>query len=389
MNKIQVLEVIAGFSIEYPLGGIERFVIELVQSFNKSKFEITVAGLWLFENTFRQKWIDLLNQKEVSTVEFAIWEPQTPLRSFLKTLVSVYDYVSSNPIDIYHSHDQFGDLIGILIKITHPKILLVRTVQNNFEWQRKPLRRILFTHTLIPLFYKREIGVNKSIVNMLNNRWIYKLINKKALNIPNASNLNKFMDINIDIEGKKTSLGIEKHHPIIGTVGRLHYQKGFDTLLNAIPFVLDDHPNALLVIVGDGPLLEPIKKQVEDLAIQKSVVLLGARGDIPEVLRIFDIFVSSSRWEGLPGVLLEAMASGIPIVATNIPGTNEIINNEINGLLVNPEDPVSMAKGIKQLLSSPEIQSKFIAESFIKVQSYSIENISHEYEKVYEGILNR
>jgi len=386
MDKIHVVEVIAGFSLEHPLGGIERFVIELAQSLNKTNFEITVAGLWVFENNYREKWINLLNQQGIITRELSFWNPDRPLFSFLRSLKSLKKLLSSQPINIYHSHDQFGDIMGIILKVFNWKLKLVRTVQNNYEWQNKPIRRFLFTNMLIPLFYDVEIGVNNHIINYLNNRWICRVQNKKAIRIPNASNLAMFNKIKVDLNQKKSSIGIELDRQIIGSVGRLHNQKGYDILIKAFSKILKKYPRALLVLVGDGPLRDVLQKQVEDMGIQESTLFLGTRVDVPEILRIFDIFVSSSRWEGIPGVLLESMAAGVPIVATNVPGTNELIDDKINGLLVETENPDALFEGINLLLSNPKLCKKLVVEGSKNISIYSMDVISQAYEKIYTGI---
>ena len=389
MKKIRVIEIIAGFSIEHPLGGIERFVIEMTQCFNQAEFDITVAGLWIFENEYRQKWIDQLNDNGITTVEFYNWVSKKPYLSFINSFRMLSTYLSTHPVNVYHSHDQFGDLMGILLKLRFKKLKLVRTVQNNFEWAKRPFRKLIFTNGLFPHFYDVEIGVNNKIIDDLNSRFFSKFINKNAVKIPNASNIANFIGLEIDVNCKKLSLGIGLNRLIIGSVGRLHEQKGYDVLLKAFQTILKSHPDAFLVILGDGPLFGVLNKQAMALGIQESVIFLGSRGDVAEVLKTFDVFVSSSRWEGLPGVVLESMAAGIPVVATDIPGTNEIIENKINGLLVKPGNSEKLAEGILVLLSDREVREKYAAAAITKLSEYDVQNIAKAYENVYRGILEK
>jgi glycosyltransferase involved in cell wall biosynthesis len=248
---------------------------------------------------------------------------------------------------------------------------------------------LILTNALFPLIYNVEIGVNNKIINDLNGRIISKILNKKAIKIPNASNIGNFIDVEIDVTQKKKSLGIGLNRPIVGSVGRLHEQKGFDVLLKAFQIIIKSYPHPLFVIAGDGPLFDELNKLAKDLGIQESIVFLGSRSDVADVLKTYDIFVSSSRWEGLPGVVLESMAAGIPIVATDIPGTNEIIEDKINGLLVEPGNPEKLAEGILAMLSDRDVREKYATAAYKKLSDYSVQNIAKLYETVYQGIYKR
>ena len=151
----------------------------------------------------------------------------------------------------------------------------------------------------------------------------------------------------------KEEMKIDPQKPVVLFVGNLVWQKGVEYLIRAKEFLNVD---AEIVIVGDGPLFEELKAIVE-FEKMEGITFTGARNDIEKIMPAADIFVLPSLSEGRPTVILEAMASGKPVVATNVGGIPEIVNEE-TGILVNPEDPVGLAEAIDELLQDKELQEK-------------------------------
>lgn len=153
---------------------------------------------------------------------------------------------------------------------------------------------------------------------------------------------------------KKKSLGWTDEGPIVGTVARLHRQKGIPYLLEAAGAFLPFFPNGRLVIVGDGPWRGKLRKKARRLGLEGCVLFLGEREEATSILSLFDVFVLPSLWEGLPFVLVEAASLGKPIVATAVDGISEVIEHEKTGLLVPPRNPEALAAAILQLLRDKE-----------------------------------
>jgi len=136
---------------------------------------------------------------------------------------------------------------------------------------------------------------------------------------------------------------------VVGTVGRLHVQKGHVHLLEAAALIRQSHPQVCIRIIGDGPLRGQLEAHARALRVDGIVEFLGARNDVPEQLRQFDLFVLPSLWEGLPYVLLEAMATGVPVVATDVDGVREVIADSAEGVLVPPSDSRALATAVIHL----------------------------------------
>ncbi len=151
----------------------------------------------------------------------------------------------------------------------------------------------------------------------------------------------------------KKEMGINPQKPVVLFVGNLVWQKGVEYLIKAKEFM---NVEAEMVIVGDGPLFEELKAIVEFEKI-KGITFTGARNDIEKIMPSADIFVLPSLSEGRPTVILEAMASKLPVVATNVGGIPEIVTKG-TGILVNPEDSVGLAEAIDKILQNKELQEK-------------------------------
>jgi glycosyltransferase involved in cell wall biosynthesis len=179
---------------------------------------------------------------------------------------------------------------------------------------------------------------------------------------------------------------------VIGTVGRLAEQKGQSYLLYSFSEILDSYPEARLLLIGDGPLKETVKKIIVDLKIGRNVILTCA---LPqnEVFRLYstmDIFVMPSLYEGFGLTAAEAMAAGIPVIGTNVDGLNEIIEDKINGLLIEPKSIEKLFDAIKYLIDNPMKREELKRNAIETVQSkFSIQLFEDKTINLYTSLLNR
>lgn len=139
---------------------------------------------------------------------------------------------------------------------------------------------------------------------------------------------------------------------ILIAVGRLAAPKGYGDLLAAFDIARQKHPSALLAIVGDGALRRRLEDEVISRGLRGNVTLMGARDDVPQLLAASDLFVSASHWEGMPVAVLEAVAAGLPVVATNV-GDTALVVGEDAGVIVPPRQPPLLAEAIAAVLDDP------------------------------------
>lgn len=179
-------------------------------------------------------------------------------------------------------------------------------------------------------------------------------------------------------------LGLPAGRKLIGIVTRMRTRKGVEEFIRAIALVRQNEPDAHGVIVGEVPADDWIEKLVAELGLQDHLTLLGRRSDMPEVLSAFDLFVLSSHDEGMSNAVLEAMAMELPVVATDVGGTGEVVRHGESGLLVPSKDPQALAAGITTVLADPaRAQRMGVLGREIVCQRFSARAMVRQMEDLY------
>jgi glycosyltransferase involved in cell wall biosynthesis len=180
----------------------------------------------------------------------------------------------------------------------------------------------------------------------------------------------------------REELGIREDVPLIGTVGILRKKKGHHHLLEAIPAVLRRFPEALFVFAGDGPQWKNLHNAIKRLCLEKVVILLGRRRDVPRILQALDLFVLPTLQEALGTAFLEAMAMEVPVIGTSVDGVTEVIEHGKTGMLVPPGDPGGLSNVIIELLEQPERAKTLAREGRKKVAACFTK------ERMCDGMIN-
>jgi glycosyltransferase involved in cell wall biosynthesis len=170
-------------------------------------------------------------------------------------------------------------------------------------------------------------------------------------------------------------------------VGRLSEQKAPLDLLEGFALFARERPDAILVLVGDGPLRGAVESRAAELGLADRVRLAGLRRDVPRLLRAFDVFALASRWEGLPRVFPQAMAAGLPIVATRVDGAIEAISEGETGFLVEPGDFPALARALGALLDDPGLRRRMGEAARFRVEEFSAERMVRQHGDLYVALL--
>jgi glycosyltransferase involved in cell wall biosynthesis len=184
-------------------------------------------------------------------------------------------------------------------------------------------------------------------------------------------------------------LGIEPDSFVILYSGRFHRQKGVRYLLEAFVLLKERYSSdfpLLLLLAGDGPEREALEAKFGNV-LGDSCRFLGHREDMPDLLAATDLFVLPSLWEGCPMVILEAWAAGVPVIATDVPGTRDLIRDGENGLLVPPKDPVALAEAIERLWKDPPLREQLVTGGYESLDLYRLDEMTGRICRVYEGNL--
>jgi glycosyltransferase involved in cell wall biosynthesis len=187
----------------------------------------------------------------------------------------------------------------------------------------------------------------------------------------------------------RRELGIPVDAPVVGTVTRLSPQKAPLDFVDAAARVAERRPEAHFLLVGDGPLRAGVEARVADLGLVERFHLAGLRREVPDLLHAFDVFALSSLWEGLPRVLPQAMAAGLPVVATAVDGNAEAVTDGANGILVPPGDPGAMAGALVRLLDDPDLAARMGEAGQASVQEFSARKMVDDIAALYEALLER
>jgi glycosyltransferase involved in cell wall biosynthesis len=364
-KKIKILQITHDLAI----GGLQRVVVTLCKYYNRDLFEFSVLCL-------RDKGSYLSDVESLGIPVYFLADHPGEIDHFL--FLKVRKFLKEHQFDVIHTHNTQPFLDGGLGKILsgarckwihtdHARRYPDKTKYIAFEW-------------IVSHFADKIVGVSH---HTSNNLLRYGHLSKKKITtIHNGIVPDEFLKT-IDCTGLKKSIGLPDKGKIIGTAVRLSEQKNVGLLINAFKNVSETVKDVSLVIAGNGPLESTLKQHVDRLGL-KNIFFLGPRNDIAALLQLFDIYVLPSIWEGLPMGILEAMASKCVVVATNVGGVGELIQNGVNGVLIESGDVQALTIALRNLLLNNELTYKYRDNAFNDfIQKYTAEKMTVKYEELY------
>lgn len=227
---------------------------------------------------------------------------------------------------------------------------VVETYHGREAWRQGPLRGSFLADRLVARTLDRVIAVSEAARVFLVRGKGYPA--SKIVVVPNGRDLSVFRP-GMARAAARGELGLAETVPVVGVVGRLETQKGHAYLLEAWRSVTRALPETRLLVVGDGSLRGALEARARELGIAGSVLFTGFRSDVPRMLDAIDVLALPSLYEGMPLTAIEASAMALPIVATAVDGTPEVVRSGITGLLVPPADPEALARALAPLLRDP------------------------------------
>ena len=314
------------------IGGAERIVYQLSSDLKDEFDSVHVAstgGLWESE----------LSAKGIQHHKILDIDSKNPL-TVLKLLTSIRQIIKKNEITIVHTHHRMAAFYIRLLKLVHPKLIHVYTAHNVFK-DKLPLYRFALKNAKSVAVGE---AVNKNLkedVVITDSRVIYNGVVLKETDDQ--------VDEIISYGGIK-----------LGCIARLSEQKGLTYLLDAMSLLTVK--DIRLFIVGDGELRNELENKVKELDLQDSVTFLGYRKDIVECINSFDFCVLPSVFEGFGLVAIEAFMNSKTLVATDIPGLNEVVTNK-NGVLVPAKDPAALASAIDKLATDATLRQELASQA--------------------------
>jgi glycosyltransferase involved in cell wall biosynthesis len=359
------------------IGGLENGVINVSNGLDQSSFKTTICclnRLGPLTGRIRNPNVSYftLDQGEGK----ALHVPLTLRRIFRESSV-----------DIVHTHDFYSGIYGIIGgRLAGGRVHVVHGEHGMILKDSR--RRHIFGGLVYRLAHK-HILVSRDLEVFMNRLGITP---SKTVTILNGVDLDKFSSKrNLhDLKNKKKELGLPGTARLIGCIGTFSEKKGHRYLISAMKRIYDLMTDVHLVMIGDGPLGNNLRNQALELGLLERVHFIESRDDLDEVYPIFDIFAFPSLWgEGIANVLLEAMASGVPIVATNIRGNNELLRDDETALLASPESEEALSHNVMSLLSDSErsLRLSQAARRYVE-QHFSLERMVNQYADIYRDLVS-
>lgn len=374
MSKINVLHVINAFGDD----SLSRIILRLINNIKMEEVCWHVGGLNHQGDTK-----DDFARSGAQVVDFS----RNGINNFNKSMREFREYVISNKIRIVHTHTPrtiFSTSLALLgvSGITHLATKHLLTGPADRKWGSvialMDRLSLYIPDRLIPVSHRmyqqiiRQPGIRKDQIIMIRNA-----IPHEQFNVPEQR-----------IECRK-ELGLSSNLMVLGYIGRIQKVKRIDLLLEAFTQITRVYPSTRLVIVGDGEAKPQLESYAVEAGISNKIIWTGFRKDIPRILAAMDIYVQTSSNEGLSLSILEAMAAGKPVVATDVGGNSEIIKNEVSGLLIANDTIDEIVKAVSKLLDNSELKNRLSLDGLKLIQKdFSLDSMVDGYRNLYKSTIS-
>jgi len=207
--------------------------------------------------------------------------------------------------------------------------------------------------------------------------------------LPNGIDTERYSSVDPNSRATgRAAFGFDDAAFVVGAVGSLTPVKRFDLLIDAVSDLRPRHPQVRLLLVGEGPLRNDLTRHAKERGVDEHVRFAGRREYVPSVLQAMDAYVCSSDSEGMSNALLEAMASGVPVVTTNVGDHALIVRDGMDGFVIRPGDSAAVAKRVSQWISHPEQRARHSASARVRVADFGFSRTVRAYEDFYATLLS-
>jgi glycosyltransferase involved in cell wall biosynthesis len=287
--------------------------------------------------------------------------------------------------DVLHSHMIHANLMARALRLVVPVPVVVATIHSLFEGGPLWMAAYKLTNRLVDgITIVSQAAADRYVNDGIVPGELLRVV-------PNGVDLDRFHSLPAGARAStRESLGVEDRFAWLA-VGRFEVAKDYPTMLRAFAQIVKEQPRAVLLLVGRGTLQSEAEALVRELGLESSVRFLGVRDDIPELMGAADGYLMSSAWEGMPMVLLEAAAAGLPIVATRVGGNHEVVRDGETGFLVPAQDPDALARTALRLMALGEGERRAMGKlacEHIRAH-YALERVADQWERLYREIASR
>jgi len=356
-------------------GGAETQLVNLVTSLKKRGWEVRVVSMLspqAFTEELKEAGIPILTLN----MRRGVADPRAVFR-----LVKI---LREWKPDIVHSHMVHANLLARVVRIFCKIPVLISTAHSINEGGR--WREVAYRLT-DPL---ADLTTNVSRAAVERYIRVGAAPKNKIRFMPNGIDTTKFKPNKAAGQRLRNELGVVNYFVWLA-VGRFEEAKDYPNMLRAFSMIVSKKTDVVLLLVGQGSLMEEVKKIASELNLEDKVQFLGVRRDVPDLMNAADAYVMSSAWEGMPMVLLEAGACGLPVVATDVGGNSEVVLNGKTGFIVPPRNPETLAQAMEKMMALPKekrLEMGKAGRAYIEA-NYSLEHVVDQWEALYMELLQR
>ena len=351
-NKIKIIHVIT----HLPIGGAQDNTLYTVELLDKEKYDISLCCNLDGELVERAE-----NIRGIKIFDIPFLCREVNPYKDIKAFILLYKLFKKENYTIIHTHSSKAGLLGRFAAMLNKTPVIIHTI-HGFAFND-------FMNVFKKSFF---INVEKLLAKWTNVLITVSNLNKKKiidLNIAKETKLkNIYSGIDLKLFTNKNNiefrkeLNLKSHHILLGSVGRLSFQKDPITMINAFDIVAKRFSNAHLVLVGDGELRSIIVDRIDQLHLNDRVHLTGNKNNPWKIYHSLDLFIMSSIYEGLGRSITEALSCGVPVVCTSVEGVPEIVRDNKTGILVPPKDASALAEGVIKSLNNMEAAKKMASK---------------------------
>jgi len=394
VENIKVLHIITRFD----KGGSAQNTYLSLLGLKKKKYQLSlVSGLSLEsemkyeEIKAKEKDIQILESEGIEFIQCPFLLRRINVIKDLKAFFDIWRIIKKyNPL-IVHTHSSKAGLLGRLAaKLARVPIIIHTPHGHVFFGYFGSFKTKIFI--ILERFVSRITDKIVALTNEEKKDYIkFRIANEDKFDvIYSGIELNKFKELPFnENQNFKRELGIPENYLVVGTVGRLVPVKGPEFLIEAAKYIISKYPEVFFIFTGDGPLEQNLERQAFKSGIKDNIIFLGWRNDIAGIISVYDIFALPSLNEGMGRVLVEAMALGKPIVASNVGGIPDLVTHGKNGFLVPPKNPEKLAKYIQILIGDKEKRKKMGQAGKEMVKNFSKEKMVEKIANLYEELLTQ
>ena len=382
-GRIRVLHVITRLIV----GGAQENTIDTCHRLDRSRFEVDLlSGPQLGAEGELVSTVD--RQRVGFMVLPSLVRELNPLKD-LMALIGIWRVIRKRRYAIVHTHSSKAGILGRIAAKCAGVPVIVHTVHGwGFHDRMGRARRRLyvflervcgrFTDRLVTVSARdTETGISLGIG-----------VPERYVTIRSAIDIERFARAGRDVRKIRKELGMEPDSAMVGSIGRLSPQKAPQLFVKMAAEVLRSIPRVNFLYIGDGPLRSEMERMLRGLGIEGRVVLAGLRPDAPELLEAMDVFVLLSLWEGLPRTIPQAMAAGLPVVASDVGGAAEVVRQGVTGFLVPPGDYRQAAEFVLRLLGDAGLRQRMGEEGTKSLPpEFSVSHMVNRIEELYDDLL--